>query len=81
MHAAAFESYRPKPVVGHDAYDWDDARPVDHRSAVLALLEEIRTREPSRRDILRAIETAAGGALSETSCARVADAVLALWGR
>ena len=81
MHLAICESYRLKPAIAGDGYDWDNAGSADRRSAVLALLEEIRTHEPSRRDVLRAVEAASGGALGDAACARVADAVLALWGR
>jgi hypothetical protein len=58
----------------------DDDR-MSRVSAVWALLEEIKGREPSRGELIQVIGAATAGTLNDASCARVADAVLALWNR
>jgi hypothetical protein len=44
-----------------------------------ALLDAIRA--PSHADVVRTIKAAGGDGLSEADIARIADAVLELWGR
>ena len=58
--------------------DPDEIERMSHISAIGVLLEEIKSRKPSRSELIEVIE-ATGGALNDASCARIADAVLALW--
>ena len=79
MQAVAFRSQLTRPVLTCEARDPSEVERRGNLSAVWALLNEIKSREPSRSEIIQVIGAASGDALNETSCARVADAVLALW--
>ena len=78
MQAVAFPSQPTKPVMTYATCDPDEIERMGHISAIGALLEEIKSRKPSRSELIKVIG-ATGGALNEASCARIADAVLALW--
>jgi hypothetical protein len=80
MQAVAFPSQPTKPAMSYGARDPDEIERMGHISAIGALLEEIKSRKPSRSELIQVIGTTCG-ALNHASCARIADAVLALWSR
>ena len=80
MQAVAFPSQPTKPAMAYETRNPDEIERMGHISAVWALLEDIKKREPSRSELIQVIG-ATCGALNEASCARIADAVLALWKR
>ena len=79
MQTVAFPSRPARPVM---AYETRNPTEIGGGiGAVWALLEEIKSHEPSRSELAHVIGAASGGALNQAACARVADAVLALWKR
>jgi len=64
MHAVAFPSHWarpvPAPVLAYDSRDADDAERMGRMSAVWALLEDIKAREPTRNELIRVIDAACG---------------------
>lgn len=80
MHAVAFPSQPAKPVISCGSWDLDETERMG-RSAVWALLEEIKAHEPSRGELIQVIGATCGGALNDVACTRLADAVIALWKR
>jgi len=81
MQTVAFSSQPTRPFSTCETRDPHDDDRMSRVSAVWALLEEIKGREPSRGELIQVIGAATAGTLNDTSCARVADAVLALWNR
>jgi hypothetical protein len=81
MQTVAFSSQPTRPFSTCETRDPHDDDRMSRVSAVWALLEEIKGREPSRGELIQVIGAATAGTLTDASCARVADAVLALWNR
>ncbi len=76
MHTlASGSSAQPGSILG----DPDEAARRNRISAVWTLLHDIKAPQPSRGDLVQVVGAASGGVLNDVACARVADAVLALW--
>ena len=76
MQAVTFSPQNARHMMNHDR---EELQRMNNISSVRALLDEIR--EPSRGEIIDLIGDTCGGVLSASSCAHLADAVLALWSR
>lgn len=76
MQAVALSPRHARHMMTHDR---EELQLMSNISSVRALLDEIR--EPSRGELLELIEDTCAGALNASSCAHLADAVLALWRR
>ena len=75
MQAVALHSQPFGPAM---TCDRDELERVRNISSVKALLDDIKACEPSRGELIQVIGDACGGVLNAASCARLADAVLAL---
>jgi hypothetical protein len=60
MQAVAFPSQPTKPAMSYGARDPDEIERMSHISAIGALLEEIKSRKPSRSELIQVIGTTCG---------------------